>query len=442
MMEPILEEWKHVVFACFFFSIFSASFCIMNKRLLYVCCMLVTAVAVFSRCFHGEAKEKPDLRGEQFAGAETCISCHKDIYKAFMTTGHYATSRPATDSTVLGSFAAPGNVFYYNDSVKVVMEKRDSGLFQVAYHKDQQQQIHRFDIAFGSGRKAQTYLYWQDNKYFQLPVSYLVPAHSWANSPGFPATQARFDRPVPSICFGCHSSMVGISDTKMVGLSISEEFEKNKVVYGIDCERCHGPAAKHVDFHVEHPLEKKAMFITTISSLNNQQKLDMCALCHSGIRPAQKSPFTFQPGNRLSDYIFMDIGPAPKATTLDVHGTQYQLFTSSKCYLKSNGTMNCSTCHNPHVNERNDMQAFSQKCMSCHNTDSHTFCTMKEVAPALLKKNCVDCHMPALPSGNITLLVNGNDSPVPDYIRTHLITTYQEETRKVVEMLKQQQKHL
>jgi len=41
-----------------------------------------------------------------------------------------------------------------------------------------------------------------------------------------------------------------------------------------------------------------------------------------------------------------------------VHGNQYQLFTASACFRKSKD-MNCSSCHNPHTTERNNLAALS-----------------------------------------------------------------------------------
>lgn len=387
---------------------------VMNKRLLYVSCFIISCIIILSQCI--SRKAPADLRGEQFAGAATCAGCHKDIYDNYISTAHYNTSRPASGATVKGSFLSPENVFIYGDSTRVVMEDRDSGLYQTT-----SQESHRFDIAIGSGTKAQTYLYWQNDQYFQLPVSYFVSAHSWANSPGFPANHPKFDRMIPSTCFGCHSSMVGIKSTEIVGRHIAEKFEKNQVIYGIDCERCHGPAASHVEYHTEHPSEKTAMHMTKIGSLKNQQKLDMCALCHSGLKTPQKSTFDFRPGDALSAYIFPDITRPAKPKEMDVHGTQYQLFTASKCFIKSRD-MNCSSCHDPHTKNIN----LSLRCMSCHSTVKHSF------AMPAISENCVDCHMPALPSNTITLLTKGQISPTPDLIRTHLITIYPEETKKVL----------
>lgn len=399
----------------------------MNKRLLYVCCFILSCIIVLSQCV--SKQRSTDLRGEQFAGAATCAGCHKNIYDSYLATAHYNTSHPASLSTVKGNF---NDTFIYSNVMKVVMEARDSGLFQAGYVNDTLQELHRFDIAIGSGRKAQTFLYWEAGKYFQMPVSYFVSAHAWANSPGFPAVHPKFDRMIPSTCFGCHSSMVGVKSTEMTGLHITEQFEKNQLVYGIDCERCHGPGAEHVAFHTAHPQEQQAKYMTKTGSLKNQQKLDMCAVCHSGLKTPQRSVFDFRPGDKLSDYIYADISRSAKPSEMDVHGTQYQLFTASKCYIKSEN-MNCSSCHNPHSGDKQEV--FSQRCMSCHTTASHNFCKLTTLPEAVLAKSCIDCHMPALPSGSITLLTNGHLSPTPDSIRTHLITVYGDETKKVIARL-------
>lgn len=177
----------------------------------------------------------------------------------------------------------------------------------------------------------------------------------------------------------------------MEGLRLSESFEKNEIVYGIDCERCHGAAAAHVEFQSAHPEEKQAKYITTISSLKNRQRLDMCGLCHSGLKTPQKPAFSYKPGDPLSDYFFPDPGKPAKATEMDVHGTQYQLFTASKCSVMSTD-MNCSSCHNPHAKESDDITVFSQRCMTCHSTTGDHFRKQKGFAASVLAVNCIDCQ--------------------------------------------------
>jgi len=367
----------------------------MNKRMLWVAAGIICLIVLLSQCITQPAQ---DLRGPAYAGANTCISCHQDIYNHYLQTTHFKT----TGTEVLGTFPAS---FTYEDSSSVLMAVTDSGKVQGG---------HLFHLSVGSGRHAQTYLYWNNENYYQLPVSYYVSAGHWANSPGFPTSHPKFDRQIPSTCFGCHSSAVGIKNVTMVGRGLNETFEKGRIIYGIDCERCHGPAAEHVAYHTAHPEEKKAMHMTAVRSLSNQQQLDMCAMCHSGLKTPQKGLFGYKPGDAYSDYFFPDISGPSRPEQLDIHGTQYQLFTASRCFKESR-QMNCVTCHDPHQNEGNNTVAFSKKCMQCHQQQPSPGCKFDKMAVL----NCIDCHMPKLPSSKIVL--SGTY-----YLRTHLIGIYKQ----------------
>jgi len=126
----------------------------MNKRLLYVSCCIIACITILSQCINKAENNEAAFRGPQYAGAAACAGCHKSIFDTYMGTAHYHTSRPANTSTIKGSFAAPDHIFTYDSATKVVMEARDSGLFQTAYNNDMPQESHRFDIVVGSGRKA------------------------------------------------------------------------------------------------------------------------------------------------------------------------------------------------------------------------------------------------------------------------------------------------
>ena len=47
------------------------------------------------------------------------------------------------------------------------------------------------------------------------------------------------------------------------------------------------------------------------------------------------------------------------SATAEVHGNQYGMLASSKCFIKSE--MTCSTCHRPHAAERGSAAAFCRK---------------------------------------------------------------------------------
>lgn len=398
-----------------------------HKSIISVSAIISILVVFFSTCIN-EKSQSNDVRGAAYIGSAKCINCHKNIYDTYINTAHYLSSRPASKDAIKGSFSPDSNAFYYRPALKVIMEKRDSGFYQVAYIDNMEKQARRFDIVFGSGRKGQSYAYWLGDYIFQLPVSYFAPEKSWVNSPNYPPHNVKFDRNIPIGCFECHSSYIKKTFVEVAADRLIDHFNSNQIVYGIDCERCHGPAARHVYFHEKNPQEKKPQYISLYASLSKQEKLDRCAMCHSGPRQTYKSTFDFVPGDRLSNYVYPDTSSL-NTSDIDVHGKQYQLLAKSQCFIKST-ILNCSSCHNTHVKERENLSMFSQRCMNCHNTANHNFCRM---APSLgdnIVSNCIDCHMPAKPSRVITLMSQGKKKPIPAFVRTHYVSIYPEETKK------------
>ena len=163
------------------------------------------------------------------------------------------------------------------------------------------------------------------------------------------------------------------------------------------------------------------------ASFSKQQNLDLCALCHGGRLQKTKPSFGFVAGDKLTDFFMVDT-TSPDPEHIDVHGNQYGLLRSSKCFMISQ-TMTCTTCHNPHENERGKIALFSQRCMTCHNKEHNNFCKITGAGPSIVQ-NCIDCHMPLKPSKSITELLPGERIPTAAMIRSHLIRVYPEETIK------------
>jgi hypothetical protein len=382
--------------------------------------VLAVFIVTASRCV-SSSETQPDLRGEGYAGAARCQTCHAAIYESHAQTAHAQTSQPPSRTTIKGSFDSVQNSFVFSDEWKVMMEQHPGGFYQTAYRNGKREASHPFSIVMGSGRKAQTYLYFDSGSYYQLPISFFVPEHTWANSPNFPANAPKFDRPIPSGCFGCHSSGVGMAASYQ-GMQKQEVFEKGKVIYGIDCERCHGPAAAHVAYQEEHPEDKTARYIASFKGLNRQQQVDLCGICHSGTKNMQKPAFAFQPGEVREDYFYPDYG-SPLPDQLDVHGNQYALMKASACYMKSQ-TLTCGSCHSPHKKEREDFAGFSQRCITCHQQVDHSFIREGKLTAGEVNNNCIDCHMPLKASSAITLLTKQKTAAKADSIRTHLVKVY------------------
>lgn len=371
-----------------------------------------------------------EIDKNSFAGSASCRNCHKNIYDSFVHTAHYLTSRPAAQEFIKGSFDSGKNIYEYNQFVKVEMDNVNDSFYQTEFINNIPIETESFDIVVGSGRKGQTYLYWRSNQLFQLPVSYYVPMQSWCNSPGYPSAISKFSRQIDAQCLECHGTYAKANATASGGTL----FDKEQIIYGIECERCHGPAKQHVAFYTAHPNDTTSKFIINTKHLSRLQQLDGCALCHSGIRNAIQPPFSFFTGDTLSNYSTEKYNPDSSAM-LDVHGNQYGLLTASKCF-RSAQQMNCSTCHNVHEKETNNIQLFSQHCMSCHNNVTHDTCTLHDRGGIVLSNNCIDCHMPLLASRKIFLELSDPKKSSPDFVRTHKIAIYQKESAAFIEKTK------
>jgi len=391
------------------------------KRSAFTITIIGGTVFLFTQCVNRERTE-PETKIEltAFAGSESCAGCHKDIYDHHIHTAHYLTTRPALQQYIKGNFETGKNEFDYDSGRIVKMEKRDSGFYQVGYYEGTERIIRRFDIVAGSGSKGQTYITRSGKQLHQLPVSYFTAANKWANSPLYPTYPVIFNRPITSRCLECHSTFAQVTSEPHFE---PEEFD-NRIIYGVDCEKCHGPGARHALFQTQNPSEKKAKYILNPAAYSRQQKLDLCALCHGGRLQKTKPSFEFVSGDKLSDYFKVDT-TAPNPDNIDVHGNQYGLLKASKCFKESN-IMTCTTCHNPHENERGNVALFSQRCMTCHNPEHHNTCKMTESIGSSIAQNCIDCHMPLKPSRSITELLPGDKTPTAALIRSHLIKIYPE----------------
>jgi Cytochrome c554 and c-prime len=367
---------------------------------------------------------------KQFAGSASCANCHKEIYNSHIHTAHFLTSGIADEKNIQGDFREGKNEFVFNGNVTVAMEKRPTGLYQVEYVNGIEKRSGKFDVVVGSGTKGQTYLNWNQNRLFQLPITWFTAASQWSNSPGFP-DKAVFNRPITVRCLECHSTYAKIISELP---KKPDEFDRSAMIYGVDCETCHGPSAEHVAYQTQNPAEKKAKYVINPALLSRQQNLDMCALCHGGLLQKTKPSFSFTAGDALADYFKKDTSVQFSAN-IDVHGNQLGLLAASKCFIQST-TMTCNSCHNPHVNEAGQKAVFSQRCISCHTTEHVGECKMTNDIGTTIKNNCIDCHMPLEQSQSIVVLLQGADAPTPAKMRSHYIKNYPGETKKFIDSLK------
>jgi len=359
--------------------------------------------------------------GEHFVGSVSCRECHADVYESHIETAHFKTSGIADSQNIKGSFKEGENTLDLNDVTFNMLSKGDS-FFQHTKIKNRSIEIlpSKFDIVIGSGIRGQTYLSWRNDELFQLQASYYTPTNSWVNSPGFPSYSV--ERPIRDACLKCHLTYAKNSENTPKG----NRFDRGQMIYGIDCERCHGPSAKHVAYQRENPKALEGKFVVKMDTLLRQQRLDLCAQCHSGLRGVllKGNAFSYLPGDDLSKHS-QNLDNGNLNEKLDVHGNQYGLLVKSKCF-KETDVMDCNTCHNPHKKERGNVNDFNLKCIGCHDGKTTT-CKVDKTEADHTGNNCVKCHMPTTPSTVMMVQLTKDSLETSFNIRTHLIDIYAKE---------------
>jgi Cytochrome c554 and c-prime len=352
----------------------------------------------------------------------TCLSCHRDQASSYLHTAHFLTSQPATRNSILGSFREGSNVLMIadpaaagdNPGLYFKMEARPDGFFQTAFAGWPGQlktRSEKMEVVIGSGVRGQSYLYWRGDRLFELPVSYWSDGNRWINSPGYKDGTMNFSRAVIPRCLECHATSIKALSPDPLG----NEYDPTTLVTAISCERCHGSGARHIAL-AQANAPGVAQAILNPAKLSRDRQVDLCALCHNGIRTDELVPaFSYRPGETLDNFLRPnegDIGSHP-----DVHGNQVGLLEKSRCYLSS-AKMSCSTCHNVHEPERAAV-AYSDRCLSCHRVES---CGMAKTMGPKIAENCIDCHMPVETTNAVASETAGH--AIRPRMRNHWIKVY------------------
>jgi hypothetical protein len=347
--------------------------------------------------------QTPALRSG-YVGDDACRSCHAPQVDSFHQTAHFLTSAAPTEKSILGKFTPGDNILKtVNPNLYFQMDTKQDGFFQTAV-AGTHPRTERFAVVVGSGEKGQTYLFWDEDQLFQLPVSYWTNL-GWVNSPGYRDGFADFDRPIIARCLECHATYFQALPPP------SNRYTSSGFSLGIQCEKCHGPGREHVDQEKSKPASPTT--ILNPARFSRDRQMDLCAWCHAGHGQPLLPSFSYLPGNALDKYIHFP--PADPNTPLDVHGNQVDMLKQSRCFRES--TMTCLTCHNVHA-PQHSLADFSQRCLTCHKPDSTTFAK----ADHPVTTNCIDCHMPKQETNLIVFDFAGKK--VRPQMRNHWIKVY------------------
>lgn len=344
---------------------------------------------------------------EEFVGSAVCSECHAAIAKTYASNPMAHSTEAALTATLREDYEKKTS-FESDLGLQFRVERTEDGITHHEFRKAGDDVVYDRGIdvhwAIGSGKRGRSYAFESEGMLFQSPISWYSQRGIWDMSPGFAAEMPnRFDRRLLDGCIACH---VGRANSKV---GVPDRFEHPAMLEAaIGCERCHGPGARHVQWHRSTVPSEGADPIVNPSKLAIVERESVCNQCHlPGVRSVLRfgcSPYDFRPGQRLDETwtVFVE-GPrtdgVESATPAVSHVEQMR---TSRCYRETSGRLGCVSCHDPHagVDEQQRTAYYDQRCLSCHETKGCSLAAEKRLSSPK-GSSCINCHMPRLMAADI-----------------------------------------
>ena len=348
-------------------------------------------------------------RPSDYVGSQVCAQCHAEISQSY--------SRTTMANSAAIAREAPEIENYEHDWVtasrgfRLRATKTEAGLTHTEQLLSVDGQVlceQSVPVAYelGSGKRGRSYLIERDDQLMMSPLTWYSTALRWDISPGYGKNNLHFERKIVEACVQCHAGRIAPSVSPL-----ENRFPKPALIEaGIGCERCHGPAGRHVAFHLDpkNPGETALSETDPIinpASLAPDLRDSVCNECHmlgaERILRVGKQDHDFRPGDPLhAVWVMFQKGHAGIGTNQSTEAVnQVQQMESSQCFQKSSGRFGCISCHDPHsqpeVEERVDF--YRNKCLACHQTPARECASPRaERLRQSPEDSCIACHMPSL----------------------------------------------
>jgi Cytochrome c554 and c-prime len=365
-------------------------------KMVFLIAVILMAVVVIAQYWPWgrEAERGPDSRSSsaltssagsgakrtaKYVGPASCGECHPGESALQRRSGHDRTLGLAERSHVIEWLNGKSEDDPKYPDVKWSYRLRDSRLVVDRTLGGRTESL-ALDYAVGSGKHGVTFVAIQEGKTKSDPqgiehrLSYLADSPRLDVTPGqegsqrdphdrVAAEQVGFGRAMGvdhlRRCFACHST---VTSTATPGL-----LETANLLPNISCERCHGPAGDHV--------ERARRGETDLTMPMGQDpvqpwvEVNLCGECHRVPRLVSESSI--------------------KADNPGIVRFQGVGISMSACYVKGEGNLRCTTCHDPHDRASSDHSHYEAACLTCHRSAQ-----AQKACPISPAANCVGCHMP------------------------------------------------
>jgi len=361
------------------------------------------------------AADHPALTAARYVGGQACGGCHPAERAAWLTSHHAHSMQPAKEHTVLGDFRditfTQGNRstrFFRRDGRFYVHTDGPDGKpadFEITWTFGVEP-LQQYLVDFPDGRKQALSIAWDSRPkaaggqhWFSLYSRERIEAGDRLHWTGI-------DQNWNHQCADCHST------------NLRKNFDAQANAFRttwsdpqVDCEACHGPGSRHLDWAHRHETwnepgkglvvaldERRAVswsisadtgLGTRSSPRTSSREIEACAPCH-----ARRERFSDDAAGTAFTDVFR---PAALAAPLYYADGQmreevYEYGSFLQSRMNARG-VTCSDCHEPHSQQLR--APGNALCAQCHAPARFDTARHHHHPVSSRGAQCVACHMPA-----------------------------------------------
>jgi tetratricopeptide (TPR) repeat protein len=359
------------------------------------------------------AADEPVLNpaSQGYVNPRLCFACHASVFKTYRETGMAKSfGHPRPDNT-LEDYADKNHFYHAPSGTFFEMIRRGGDYFQLRYqvgYEGKRTNIEetKIDYFLGSGIHARAYLHRStDGRLLQLPVTwYSEKGGYWWMAPGYDSPDQIYgQRAITYDCIFCHNGYEAIpASHARLG---DEPVYSGELPEGVDCQRCHGPGQNHIQAASKAGANLEAMraAIVNPAKLAPDREAEVCLQCHLQttefslphvVKRYNRGDFSYRPGQPLAAFeLAFDYAPGTERDNWFQNVSTASRLRMSQCFLKTNGALKCTTCHDPHNIRHGEESAdhYNAVCRECH---AAAFTAMVAAKKHTSETGCIGCHMP------------------------------------------------
>jgi tetratricopeptide (TPR) repeat protein len=351
----------------------------------------------------------------QYAGSESCKSCHEEAYAQWVKSNHGLAERLPVAALDRAAFD-PTRSFKHGTQRTTVM-MRGTNYAVNCPGLTASNETHLVARVIGNDPLRQFLVPFPGGRFQTLEASYDPHRNEWFNvygdedrRPGEWGHWTGRGMNWNSMCAGCHNTRLRKNYDPP-----TDSYHTTMAEMTVGCEACHGPLKNHVEW--QRDFGKSGKPDPTLPKFKRDQVVDNCGFCH-----ARRSDLTgdFKPGDSFFDHQSLAIVNQTPVYYPDgqVHDEDYEFAAFLGSRMHTNGVA-CMDCHNPH--SMKTILPGNWLCLRCHNgsytnapvidpvAHSHhkvfgfgadgkpTITDLLAYKPKEIKETggeCVNCHMP------------------------------------------------